>query len=82
MGNRAEWLLVDFAVTMLGAALVALNTWWRQRELHHALHLTGTSVLAMADRYLKHDYIAELAGSDAADASVRRMARKWLKRVL
>ena len=26
--------------------------------------------------------IAELAGSDAADASVRRMARKWLKRVL
>jgi fatty-acyl-CoA synthase len=62
MGNRAEWLLVDFAVTMLGAALVALNTWWRQRELHHALDLTGASVLVMADRYLKHDYVAELAG--------------------
>ncbi len=62
MGNRAEWLLVDFAVTMLGAALVALNTWWRQRELHHALHLSDTAVLVMADRYLKHDYIAELAG--------------------
>ncbi|MBN8906277.1 MAG: AMP-binding protein, partial [Rhodospirillales bacterium] len=28
----------------------------------HALHLTGASVLVMADRYLKHDYIAELAG--------------------
>jgi fatty-acyl-CoA synthase len=62
MGNRAEWLLVDFAVTMLGAVLVALNTWWRQRELHHALHLTGASVLVMASRYLKHDYVSELAG--------------------
>src|SRR6185312_13932911 len=62
MGNRAEWLLVDFAVTMLGAALVALNTWWRQRELHHALQLSDARVLVMADRYLKHDYIAELAG--------------------
>jgi len=62
MGNRAEWLLVDFAVTMLGAALVALNTWWRQRELHHALQLSDARLLVMADRYLKHDYIAELAG--------------------
>ncbi len=62
MGNRAEWLLVDFAVTMLGAALVALNTWWRRRELHHALRLSGAAVLVMTDRYLKHDYVAELEG--------------------
>lgn len=61
MGNRAEWLLVDFATTMLGAALVALNTWWRARELQHALHLSETSVLVMADRYLRQDFVAELA---------------------
>ena len=31
MGNRTEWLLVDFAVAMLGATLVPLSTWSRTR---------------------------------------------------
>ncbi len=61
MSNRAEWLLVDFAATMLGAMLVALNTWWRARELQHALALSEAAVLVMSDRYLRHDYVAELA---------------------
>ncbi len=26
MGNRPEWLLIDFAVTMLGATLVPIST--------------------------------------------------------
>ena len=56
MANQAEWLLVDFAVTMLGGVLVALNTWWRRSELHHALASTDTNVLVMIDRYLRNDY--------------------------
>lgn len=60
MGNRTEWLLTDFAVTMLGATLVAVNTWWKNQELHHALELCDVSVLVMADRYLTHDYVAAL----------------------
>lgn len=61
MGNQAEWLLVDFAVTMLGGWLVAVNTWWRARELHHALESSDSSVLVMVDRYLSNDYTAALA---------------------
>lgn len=60
MGNQLEWLLTQFAVTMLGGVLVALNTWWRQAELRHALALSDASVLVMVDRYLGNDYAAEL----------------------
>ncbi|MGE0801738.1 MAG: class I adenylate-forming enzyme family protein [Lautropia sp.] len=60
MGNQAEWLVVDFAVMLLGGVLVALNTWWRREELHHALAGTDTSVLVMVDRYLGNDYVAML----------------------
>jgi fatty-acyl-CoA synthase len=33
MHNRPEWLLIDFAVTLLGATLVPISTWSRAREL-------------------------------------------------
>ncbi len=62
MGNQQEWILTQFAVTMLGGVLVALNTWWRQEELRHALTLSGASVLVMVDRYLGNDYAAALQG--------------------
>jgi len=61
MGNREEWLLAAFAVTALGATLVALNTWWRAQELQHALALSDTSMLIMEGQYLKRDFTAELA---------------------
>jgi acyl-CoA synthetase (AMP-forming)/AMP-acid ligase II len=32
MTNRPEWLLIDFAVTMLGATLVPISTWSRPRS--------------------------------------------------
>ncbi len=61
MGNRQEWLLTCFAVTALGGTLVALNTWWKAGELHHALDLSDTSVLVMEGRAGSRDYKAELA---------------------
>src|SRR5690606_18263512 len=59
-GNDVEWLLVDFAVTLLGGVLVAMNTWWRQREIHHGLKITDASVLVMVGRYLNNDYTGAL----------------------
>jgi fatty-acyl-CoA synthase len=61
MGNRPEWLLVTFATTLLGATFVALNTWWRSRELEYALELSDTKLLIVADRYGNNDYIQALA---------------------
>jgi Acyl-CoA synthetases (AMP-forming)/AMP-acid ligases II len=60
MGNQVEWLLTQFAVSMLGGVLVALNTWWRQDELRHALELTEPKVLVMVDHYLGNDYVETL----------------------
>jgi fatty-acyl-CoA synthase len=60
MGNQLEWLLVDFAVTMLGGVLVAVNTWWRRAELEHALALSDAAVLVMVDRYINNDYSAAI----------------------
>ena len=32
MGNQIEWLVIDFAVTLLGGVLVGVNTWWKKME--------------------------------------------------
>ena len=69
MENRLEWLVVDFATHLLGAVFVAMNTWWRRSELHHALVLSDTKLLITQDRFGKIDYLAELdAAGDRASA--------------
>ena len=45
MTNRPEWLLIDFAVTLLGATLVPISTWSRPRELEYVLGHCAASVL-------------------------------------
>ena len=45
MPNRAEWLVVDFAVTLLGATLVPISTWSRPRELEYVLNHCDASTL-------------------------------------
>ena len=60
MGNQIEWLVIDFAVTSLGARLVALNTWWKHSELQHALFSTDTAFLIMVSSYLSNDYTEAL----------------------
>lgn len=61
MGNRAEWLLVDFAVALLGGTLVAVSTWSRTRELEYVLRHCEATTLITVDRFLGHDYLAMLA---------------------
>lgn len=61
MGNRAEWLVADFAVTSIGATLVAVNTWFRTHELAYVLGHCDCAALITVDRYLRQDYLAMLA---------------------
>ena len=60
MGNRPEWLLADFAITLLGGTMVAINTWATKRELAHVLKHSDTKFLITVDRFLKYDYLATL----------------------
>jgi fatty-acyl-CoA synthase len=64
MGNRPEWLLADFAITLLGGVMVGVNTWATARELEYVLGHSETRFLITADRYLKYDYRALLGGLD------------------
>ncbi len=61
MGNRPEWLVIDFAVTLLGATLVPISTWSRGRELGYVLdHCDATTLITIA-RFAGQDYLAMLA---------------------
>src|SRR5438093_8747945 len=65
MPNRPEWLLVDFAVTLLGATLVPISTWSRARELAYMLDHSDATTLIMVERFAGQDYlgmVAELGG--------------------
>jgi fatty-acyl-CoA synthase len=61
MNNRAEWLLVDFAVLLLGATLVPISTWSRARELEYVLNHCDATTLVTVDRHRGQDYLAMLA---------------------
>ncbi|HEX9127284.1 MAG TPA: AMP-binding protein [Methylomirabilota bacterium] len=69
MNNRAEWLVVDFAVTLLGATLVPISTWSRARELAYVLNHCDATTFITVDRFLGQDYLAMLAeiGSPGSD---------------
>ena len=61
MDNRAEWVLVDFAVTLLGATLVPISTWSRPRELGYVLGHCDATTFVTVDRVMGHDFLAMLA---------------------
>ena len=69
MGNRPEWLVIDFAVALLGATLVPISTWSRARELGYVLdHCDATTLITIA-RFAGQDYLGmlvELGGPGAA----------------
>src|SRR5262244_2328295 len=68
MPNRTEWLVIDFAVALLGATLVPISTWSRPRELEYVLNHCDATTLITVDRFLGQDYLCVLAalgpGSD------------------
>jgi fatty-acyl-CoA synthase len=60
MGNKPEWIIADLAICLLGAVMVAVNTWATSRELRHILGHSDAAMLIASDRYLKYDYFAML----------------------
>jgi fatty-acyl-CoA synthase len=61
LGNCTEWLQANFAAQYLGATMVALNTWYTPREIAYVLSHSDVSVLVVAERFLKSDYVAILS---------------------
>ena len=61
MDNRVEWVVIDFAVTLLGATLVPISTWSRPRELGYVLNHCDATTFITIDRFLGQNYLAMLA---------------------
>jgi fatty-acyl-CoA synthase len=75
MPNRPAWIVVDFAVTLLGATLVAVSTWSRPRELAYVLGHSDASTLITVDRFAGQDYpamLAELGGPGSSSLPTLR----------
>ena len=54
MGNRPEWVIADFAITLLGGVMVGVNTWAIARELEYILGHSDSRFLITVRRFLKH----------------------------
>src|SRR6266545_874923 len=50
MNNRPEWLLIDFALAILGATLVPISTWSKARELEYVLNHCDATTFVTIDR--------------------------------
>jgi fatty-acyl-CoA synthase len=61
-GNRAEWMVTQYAAAKAGAVLVNINPAYRLRELEYALTQSGVSVLIAARRFRSTDYVEVLLG--------------------
>lgn len=75
MGNRPEWVLTAFAAQYLGATMVAMNTWYTARELSYVIAHSEMSVLVMADKFLRADYVAHIEAIRPLEASVPGLRR-------
>ena len=60
-GNRAEWLIADFAIMSIGAISVGLNTWSSAHELAYQLDHAAIKLLFVEPRFRERDFIALVA---------------------
>src|SRR5215813_13991762 len=73
MDNRPEWLVVGFAVTMLGATLVPISTWSRPRELEYVLNHCQAATLVTIPGFGSQDYLSALGQSTGRLPHLRRI---------
>jgi fatty-acyl-CoA synthase len=59
-GNRAEWMITQYAAAKAGAILVNINPAYRLREVEYALRHSGVSVLITARGFRSTDYVEML----------------------
>jgi fatty-acyl-CoA synthase len=57
MGNKPEWVYVNFACIKIGAPLVPLNTRYKAHELEHILGRSDSTTLFMMDHFINIDYV-------------------------
>lgn len=62
--NRPEWLALLFALTRVGATLVAVNTKYRSHELQYILTHSQANLLILQLNFGKIDFAEVLAGVD------------------
>ena len=60
LGNSTEWATLLFAAATIGAVTVPVNTRFKADELLYCLKQADVRMLAIADRFLKIDFIAML----------------------
>jgi fatty-acyl-CoA synthase len=60
LGNGPRWITLFLAIGSLGAVTVPINTRFQADELAHALRQSRASMLFVADRFLKIDFVAML----------------------
>lgn len=60
-GNRPEWLFVCFAVARIGAVLCPMNTWYKRDELDYGLGHSDAVALLLVDKFLRRDYMCDIA---------------------
>ena len=65
MGNRVEWLILDFAVMSLGAITVGLNTWATAYELAYQLRHAQVQLLAIEPYFRNSDFRTLVADARA-----------------
>jgi fatty-acyl-CoA synthase len=72
-GNRAEWMITQYAAAKMGAVLVNINPAYRLRELEYALTHSGVGVLISARGFRATDYVDMLLGLVERLPALRRV---------
>jgi len=62
--NSAEWVVALLGIHLAGAAVVPINTRFRQREAADVVHRSGARVVFCAGEFLDFDYVAAVRDAD------------------
>ena len=86
MSNRPEWIEAFYALGMIGAVVVPINTFAASAERDHILRHGDVSLLLVERRLLKRDYLEELFAdhpelAQAPQGAIRCGALPQLRRV-
>lgn len=73
MGNRPEWLVIDFAAMALGAIAVGLNTWATAHELAYQLQHAGVKLLFIEASFRNTDLVELIDETCALDEPLEHL---------